>query len=144
MLFRSDSREQWQERFAAVNPQSINLLGLHLYHPRANGKGYGSYGVAGLGLRENIAAAVEVSRKTGKPLWLGEFGPGVGENDPQERKLQVREFLSLIEEFQIPLSAYWVYDTPNSDVAVWNAAPGNENEFVFQMIAETNGRLSKP
>lgn len=135
-----DSREQWKEHLAQANP--TDAINLHFYHPRATGSGYHGYGIEGASLREILTAVQEVSKATGKPTWLGEFGPGGGEMDVAARRVQVEEFLQLIEDLDIPLSAYWVFDTPNPDLAVWNAAPGNANAFVFELIRQANDRLS--
>ncbi len=135
-----DSREQWMEALKRANP--TGTVNLHFYHPRANDRGYHGYGIEGASLREILTAVQEVSKTSGKPTWLGEFGPGGGEMDVAARRAQVEEFLKLIEELDIPLSAYWVFDTPNPDLVVWNASPGNENAFVFDLIRQANERLS--
>jgi len=137
-----DSRQEWMDALARANP--TDTINLHFYHPRRNGRGYEGYGIDGKPLRDTLAAVQEVSKATGKPTWFGEFGPGIGEMDVAERRAQVEEFLKLIEELRIPLSAYWVFDTSNPDLAVWNAALGNENAFVFELIREANRRLSTP
>lgn len=136
-----DNRQQWLETLLAANPAPVDTLSLHFYHPRRDGSGYPDYGVKGLSLRDHLALAAAASREAGRPLWLGEFGPGLGEDNEDERRRQVGEFLDLIVELRIPLSAYWVYDSPNPDLRVWNAVPGGANGFVFEMIAEANRRL---
>lgn len=83
----------------------------------------------------------EVAATSGKPVWLGEFGPGIDEQDLAERRRQVGEMLKLIQKHRIGLSAYWVFDSLNTDLAVWNATEGNDNAFVFDMIREANRRL---
>jgi len=138
--WKHDSKEQWREAMAEANP--TNTVSLHLYHPKKDGKGYPGYGIAGAATREILAAARAEARKLGKPVWLGEFGPGVGELDPAERRAQVLDFLQWIEELDIPLSAYWVFNSPNPDLKVWNAESGGENAFVFEMIAAANRRLA--
>jgi hypothetical protein len=139
--WKRDSSSQWVEALLAANPDPVDTLSVHFYHPRRDGVGYGGYGVEGQDLRANLALAMEASREAGKPLWLGEFGPGIGEDDEKERRRQVGEFLDLIVDLRIPLSAYWVYDSPNRELKVWNAVPGGANGFVFEMIAEANQRL---
>jgi len=145
--WKRDTRSQWVEALLAANPDPVDTLSVHFYHPRQDGSGYGGYGVEGQDLQTNLALAMEASREVGKPLWLGEFGPGLGEDDEKQRRRQVRDFLDLILDLRIPLSAYWVFDSPNRELGVWNAVPGGDNGFVFEMIAEANRRLqekSKP
>lgn len=141
--WKRDSRAQWIETLLAANPDPVDTLSVHFYHPRQDGSGYDGYGVNEQTLRANLEVAVEASRAAGKPLWLGEFGPGLAEGDVDERRRQVGEFLDLIVDLRIPLSAYWVYDSPNRDLDVWNAVPGGANGFVFEMIAEANRRLQE-
>jgi hypothetical protein len=74
-------------------------------------------------------------------VWLGEFGPGIGEEDITERRKQVAEMLELIETHSIDLSAYWVFDSINPDLGVWNATSDNDNAFVFERIREVNQRM---
>lgn len=140
--WKFDTKQEWQTALEASNPDRIDTLSVHFYHPRPCGKGYPGYGVKGFSLEENLQTAMASAKATGKPLWLGEFGPGIGETSQQERVRQLQEFLALIEKHQIPLSAYWVYDSINPDLGVWNAVPGGENDFVFDMIAETNERMA--
>jgi hypothetical protein len=137
-----DTRHEWMDALARANP--TDTINLHFYHPRRTGSGYKGYGLDGATLRDTLTAVQEVSKKTGKPTCLGEFGPGIDEMDVSQRRAQVTEFLTLIEELGIPLSAYWVFDSPNPDVAVWSAAAGNENAYVFDLIREANKRLSSP
>lgn len=139
--WKRDSRDQWVEALLAANPDPVDTLSVHFYHPRSDGSGYNGYGVEGNDLPGNLALAMEASREAGKPLWLGEFGPGIGEQDEAKRREQVGEFLDHIVELRVPLSAYWVFDSPNPNLGVWNAVPGGKNGFVFEMIAEANRRL---
>lgn len=139
--WQPDSPEQWKEALIAANPSPIDTLSIHLYHPRDDGSGYQGYGVKGQNLRGNLELAMEASRESRRPLWLGEFGQGVGEGGEAERRRQVGEFLDLIVELRIPLSAYWVFDSQNPELGVWSAVPGGNNGFVFEMIADANRRL---
>jgi hypothetical protein len=138
-----DNRDQWIEALISANPPPVDTTSLHLYHPRKEGKGYSGYGVEGQSLADNLRTAMEAATQSRRPLWLGEFGPGGGENDEGERRKQVSEFLECIVELRIPLSAYWVYQTPNHELSVWSAGPEGPNSFVFPMIAEANRRLQE-
>ncbi|MEX1048062.1 MAG: cellulase family glycosylhydrolase [Akkermansiaceae bacterium] len=140
--WKSDTAQQWGESLLAANPAGIDTLSAHLYHPRANLQGYTGQGPAGFGLDEQFRQLGELARSAGKVVWLGEFGPGMGEQDLTERRKQVAEMLDLIAKHRIELSAYWVFDSLNPGLGVWNAAEGNDNAFVFEMIREANKRLS--
>ena len=136
-----DTRDQWIEALVSANPPPVDTTSLHFYHPRKKQDGYSGYGVRGRSLADNLRAAMEAAAQSRRPLWLGEFGPGGGENDPEERRQQVAQFLDLIVELRIPLSAYWVYQTPNHELVVWSAGREGANAFVIPMVAEANRRL---
>ena len=140
--WKADSPAQWQEALAEANPDPMDTLSLHFYHPRADATGYAGYGISGASVPEILARANETAQRVGKPLWLGEFGPGIGETDPEQRRKQVSEFLNWITKGGVSLSAYWVFNSTNPDLSVWNALPDGENAFVFEMIAEANRRLA--
>lgn len=138
-----DTRGQWIEALVSANPPPIDTTSVHFYHPRKGGDGYSGYGVEGQSLADNLRTAMEAAAQSKRPLWLGEFGPGGGEKDTRERKRQVAEFLDLIVELRVPLSAYWVYDSPNPDLVVWSAGRTGANSFVFDAIAAANSRLQE-
>ena len=140
--WKPDSRKQWIEALAVANPDPVNTNSAHLYTPKNDRFGDSGYGLKNTTLTEMIELLAASARTSGKPLWLGEFGPQLGEKDPACRREQVSEFLRLIEAHHVGLSAYWVYDCSNPNVAVWNATPDNDNSFVFEMIAEANRRLA--
>lgn len=139
--WKSDTDKQWGESLLKANPADIDTLSVHLYHPRANRQGYPGQGPADRSLMEQFKQLSELAKTSGKPVWLGEFGPGIGEEDVVERRKQVAEMLELIEKHQISLSAYWVYDSINTDLSVWNAKSNNDNTFVFDKILEANHRM---
>jgi hypothetical protein len=141
--WKPDSIEQWSEAILAAAPGQIDTISLHLYHPRADGSGYPGCGLAGATLSENFEVAAAAARASGKPLWLGEFGAGIGENNIALRKEQVDELLNLIERHRIGLSACWVFDSINSDLGVWNITATNENAWILERIAATNARLTE-
>ncbi len=139
--WKPDSREQWSEAILAAAPGQVDTISLHIYHPRADGSGYPGCGLAGATLAGNFELAAAVARASGKPLWLGEFGAGIGENSIPQRKEQVDEMLTLIERHRIGLAAYWVFDSINPDLGVWNITATNENAWILDRIAATNARL---
>jgi hypothetical protein len=48
----------------------------------------------------------------------------------------------LIERHRIGLSAYWVFDSINPDIGVWNITATNDNSWILDRIAATNARLA--
>jgi len=139
--WKPDTREEWCEALVAANPGAVDALSIHYYHPHRDGSNAG-YGLAKMSMAETIALIVENARAVGKPVWLGEFGPAGGENDIAQRRAQIDVLLKIIEQEKIGLAAYWVFDSPNPEIALWNAAPGNSNEFVFDKLEEFNRRMA--
>ena len=140
--WKGDSAEQWRMATLAAAPGKIDTISLHIYHPRADGSGYPGCGLAGATLARNFELAAAAARASGKPLWLGEFGAGIGETSIPQRKEQVDEMLTLIERHRIGLSAYWVFDSINPDIGVWNITATNDNSWILDRIAATNARLA--
>lgn len=89
--WKADSHEQWRESLLGANPQPVDTLSVHIYHPRTNGQVDPGQGPAGTSLDEQFRQLGEAAATSGKPVWLGEFGPGIDEQDLAERRRQVGE-----------------------------------------------------
>lgn len=139
--WKPDTREQWSQVLVEGNPGLVDTLSIHFYHP-PRVKSASAYGIELLSPTEMLTLIVEQARAIGKPVWMGEFGPAGGEKDVAQRRAQVDVLLNWIEKEKIGLAAYWVFDSSNPEIAIWNAAPGNPNEFVFDKIEEFNRRLA--
>jgi hypothetical protein len=135
--FEPDSLEEGQEVLVENNPTPVDTISIHLYADAARKPDYFRPQTP---VGETLAAAMEVSTKTGKPLWLGEFGADP-EKPAESRLKEVKEFVQLIEKLGIPLAALWVFDCDNPDVAAWNVEPGNENAGALEILREANRRL---
>ncbi len=135
--FKPDSLKEAQDVLAESNPDLVDTISIHLYADAARKPDYFRPRTPA---RETFEAAMAVSTKTGKPLWLGEFGA-----DPRKparaRLKEVEEFVRLIEDLRIPLAALWVFDCDNPDVAAWNVEPGNENVDALEILRQGNRRL---
>lgn len=140
--WKQDSPEQWLELLSLANPPVYDTISLHVYPAHLDGprKGCG-YGLPGGSFEDTLAAASQLASEKGQALWLGEFGVSKDAWDAEVREQQLRRFLASIEALEIPLSAYWVFDSPNPDLEVWNAVPGGSNDFVFDLLEATNRRL---
>lgn len=129
-----DSRDQWIEALKASNPDPIDTLSIHFY-PFHEG---GGTGLAGKPFVETLEACLEASRKSGKPLWVGEFA-GDDIPDVEKREQQFRQVLDLLVREKVPLSAVWVFDLP--------AQPHNniakDRREKLRMLAEANRKLQE-
>lgn len=108
----ADTRDQWCAAFEKQNPCAFGGLSMHFY-PFHEGDGTG---LAGSPHEATLEAAAAVAAHTGKPLWVGEFGPAPSA-DPTTRLKQFQTILGWMERQNVTLAAAWVYDYP--------AQPGN-------------------
>ncbi len=117
-----DAPEQFAEMLAGDNPAPADTLSVHIYEDAA----------------ERLTEALQIARRCGKPLFVGEFGvPGAG----PEATEQFQSLLRLIEESQVPLAALWVFDYAGQ--REWNVRPDNARGYQLQAIAEANTRLRR-
>ncbi|MEI7807353.1 MAG: cellulase family glycosylhydrolase [Verrucomicrobiota bacterium] len=116
--WKQDTAEQFGEMLELVNPNPISGISLHLYdsedEPRLN-------------------AALAVSLKLNKPIFVGEFGaPG----DAPEQAAKCRRLLKAIVDHKIPLAALWVFDYKNQKD--YNVTADNARAWQLDLISEAN------
>ena len=140
--WKPDSPDEYEKILAASNPKPLDTIGLHIYHWDVAAAAAG-YGLSQQGPEATLQAACRLAERAKQGLWLGEFGCKVGEKDAAARKRQIQAMLDLIVKYRVQLSAYWVFDSDNPDIEIYNTAPGNENAYVFEQIAEASRRLKK-
>ena len=130
-----DSREQYEQMLLGDNPHQVDTLCVHMYNdmPTRFGKQ--------ITFDELLRVTMGISRKAGKPLFVGEFG-APRQDDPQATKKQFSEMMSALEKHEVPLSALWVYDYKPQD-RDWNITTTNDRSWMLTAIAEANRRVSK-
>lgn len=102
------------------NPDPIDTLCVHAYEDY-----------------ERIPEAMEVARRTGKPLFVGEFGvPGPPSPDTRRKFAQM---LDLIQRAGVPLAALWVFDYGRQDE--WNVTATNDRAWQLQAVADADRSL---
>jgi hypothetical protein len=116
-----DTPEQWAEMLRDDSPDPIDVLTVHAYSEPP----------------DRIRESQELSRRWGKPLFVGEFG-APGPRDKSEK--QFTGLLQAIESARVPLSALWVYNYDAQD-REWNVTPDNERGYQFAAIVEANARI---
>lgn len=118
-----DTKEQFEEMLAKVNPDPVDGISVHAYDDCA----------------QLLAWSVEAAKKMNKPLFVGEFGvSGTG----PESEAKFRELLKMVDLPSIPLAALWVYDFPSQDKN-FNVTADNARAWQLREIAEANARIQK-
>jgi hypothetical protein len=132
-----DTREQSAAVVSEDNPDPNSMISGHMY---ANFCNEPHYFPAKTGIGESIAIWQELAKSTGKPFFLGEFGADP-KATPEARRTQTETYVAEIVRQRVPLSALWVYDTLNTDVAVWNVRADNENAYALTLLRDANRHL---
>jgi len=116
-----DTPEQAAEMLRDDNPDPVNVMSVHAYGDDTG----------------RIAAAMEVSRSVGKPLFVGEFGvPG----PPAESGAKFATMLQAIEDANVPLAAVWTFGGRDGDA--YSISPTNERGYQLRLLTEANDRLT--
>jgi hypothetical protein len=138
--WKADSLEQASEVILGDNPDPHDTLSAHVYSNFADEPHYFR---PRRPVAETIEALLALSKESGKPLWLGEFGASP-KAPLAERRRQTEAWVALIEEKRVPLSALWVFDTLNQDVQAWNVTAKNDNAWALTLLRDANRRLRTP
>jgi hypothetical protein len=120
--WKPDTPEHFIEMLEKANPDPVNTISVHAYEDDD----------------QRFASAMEVSRRLGKPLFVGEFG-AQGETPKQAAKF--KRLLKAVVDHGIPLSALWVFDYAKQKD--FNVSPGNARAWQLDLIAEANRQLKK-
>lgn len=131
----TDTQQQWTQMLINDNSGGIDSISIHIYplHDK-------SYFPEKSSLKELIVLCNDTAKKEGKPLFIGEFGASK-ELGAKKEKAYFFEFLNIIEQQHIPLSAVWVYDFQNQDKD-WNITADNDRAYMLEAIKEANTRIS--
>ncbi|MDZ4861411.1 MAG: cellulase family glycosylhydrolase [Candidatus Hydrogenedentes bacterium] len=138
LTWGSDARDQFKSQLAAFNPDPHTLISVHVYPPDATGR----FGQPKTSYDEILALCKEVSRETGKPLFVGEWGAiddteGVKRDDAHRSNL---EMITALERNHVPLAAAWVYDLPAQE-SFANITSENNRRYLLKAIQLANHRI---
>lgn len=118
-----DTKEQFQEMLAKVNPDPVSGISVHAYGDKDCDR--------------CLAWSGDASRKMNKPLFVGEFGaPGT----TPEGEATFRHLLKTIEDSSIPLAALWVFDLPSQNKD-FNITLDNHRAYQLKEVSEANARV---
>jgi hypothetical protein len=123
--------DEWIAQLIKNNPDPVDTLSIHFYpfHKEAG------VGLAKKPFEETLDASIEASKRSGKPLWIGEFA-GAEIPDAALRRKQFQKTLDLLVARKVQLTAVWVFDYPNQPFM--NIDIGTDNESMLEAIAEAN------
>ena len=82
---------------------------------------------------------MEASRRSQKPLFVGEFGAS-NELGADEARAHFSEILDALEETGVPLAAVWVFRLDSDDTS-WNLSQASGRLYQLEAIREVNRRL---
>lgn len=120
--WRRDTPAQFSEVLAADHPAPADTLSLHWYEVTND--------------LARVATAMTVSRATGRPLFVGEFGvPG-----PDASRDQFATMLTALETNGVPLGALWVFDFA-AQSKDWNVNATNSRNWQLDELQRVNARL---
>jgi hypothetical protein len=134
-----DSREEFIRHLIASNPAPIDTLTVHLYPEALTQRYFGREDVA---FDDLLDACQEAAKRSGKPLFVGEFGA----HDDEEsggRKLAREHNQALFDSLlraDVRLASYWVFDFAQQDARI-NVTPKNHRAYVLDLLENANGRL---
>lgn len=120
--WKPDAPEQWAEMLAADNPSPIASLSGRLYSTND---------------LTALAPAMVLSRRLGKPLFIGEFGVPTGAAGADLGPF--RAWLDALDTNGVPLAALWVFDFAGQ-AKDWNVTAENARRNQLRLIAELNAR----
>ena len=135
----SDSREEFEKNLLEVTPDPMNMFSVHLYRTQVRNR----FGQEYLSYESMLAACMEVSRRSGKALFVGEFGATDMRSETRERsaKEEHAAMLDAIVKTGVPLAAVWVYDFAHQNQD-WNITPKTDRGYLLDMIVAANKRLA--
>ncbi len=112
-----DTPGQYAEMLTLANPDPISAISLHAYEDDD----------------QRFDAAMEVSRKLNKPIFIGEFG---AQCETAEQAAKCRRLLKAIVDHKIPLATLWVFDLKSQKE--WNVTADNARAWQLDLISEAN------
>lgn len=130
-----DSVEQFEQILLRDNPDPFDLLSVHVYV-----KAEPDYPGRAKNVTELVSTLKDMSDRTKKPLFIGEFGAPRTLGEAQERS-GFQKLLKAIETNRVPLSAFWVYDYPGQR-ADWNVTWDNDRQYMLSLAGQANRRMS--
>jgi hypothetical protein len=136
----TDSLADWEEMFLLDNA-AMDGLSAHFYYFSLDDKhhdvGYMEYGP-----EKQLPFMMDISRRAGKPLFIGEYGPQVKDKTLEEERRQFEFLLDLMVTNEVPLSALWNFDFKHVDQTRWNITEDNHRAYMLDALQAANRKLN--
>jgi hypothetical protein len=132
----ADTVEQFREILRRDNADPFNAISVHVYPDDKLPAGAKSIPEL-LKILDAEAASIH------KLLFIGEFGISRRRAGSfNEQKKQFAELLAAIEQSDVPLSAFWVFDLPEQN-GEWNITADNDGAILLKMVSDANRRTKR-
>jgi endo-1,4-beta-mannosidase len=126
-----DTVEQFGEILRRDNGDPFNAISVHVYADDQLPAGAKS-------IPELLKILNAEAASIHKPLFIGEFGVSRRRAGSfNEQKNQFAKLLAAIEQADVPLSAFWVFDLPEQN-GDWNITADNDGTILLNMVSEAN------
>ena len=134
----ADSKDELQANLIDVTPNPMDLISIHVYPMDEKGR----FNQEKTSYEELLTLCVEAAAKTGKALFVGEFGASDTEKDggPETARKANMEMIAAIEKTRVPLAALWVFDLSDQDSFI-NVSPANHRAYLLDELRKANQRL---
>jgi hypothetical protein len=134
----ADSKDELQANLIDVTPDSMDLISIHVYPM----DGKGRFNQEKTSYEELLTLCMQAAAKTGKALFVGEFGASDTEKDggPETARKANMEMIAAIEKTRVPLAALWVFDLSDQDSFI-NVSPTNHRAYLLDELRKANQRL---
>ncbi|MBX3741645.1 MAG: cellulase family glycosylhydrolase [Akkermansiaceae bacterium] len=129
----ADKEPEWTDALLRSHPSPIDTLSVH-YYPFHKDDGTGITGKTHV---EQLEVCLRASHASGKPLFVGEFGPAP-DTDPATRLKETAAMIDEMVSLKVPLSAVWVFDFPHQDVSI--PADGS-GDAILRLVQAANERM---
>ena len=138
-IWQNDSPDEWMSIFRK-DSEAMDAFSEHIYYYAVTNT-QRSASVAEFSLERKLGFMMEIARLTGKPLFVGEFGPDGKEKTNEEEKRQFEFLLGLLVTNQVQLSALWNFDFEHQNQVRWNVTKDNHRAYMLAALREANRAL---
>jgi hypothetical protein len=134
----ADSKDELQANLIDVTPDPMDLISIHVYPMDEKGR----FNQEKTSYEELLTLCVQAAAKTGKALFVGEFGASDTEKEggPETARKANMEMIAAIEKTRVPLAALWVFDLSDQDSFI-NVSPANHRAYLLDELRKANQRL---
>ena len=127
-----DTIDEYKSSLDSQNPSALDSYTIHVYH-KADSPRFAD--APNATINYIIETAMEHSNAMEKPLFLGEFGVSI-EDDDEDHSI-FTEMMESIEQYSVPLSCFWVYNLINQETT-YHTTYDNPRSYMLDQIAELN------